>query len=187
MDNFKIGDFVYFSLDNKNTDKLYKCSGIIINVSDNVASILDRAYNSTIYNIDFNNIRPVSDRENIIDEIYEFYNKQIINHESKIKSVKRGDYEDEIVEKYCNLKQEIINTAKHMIEAKDDEDFENKLKAICARKKEIFAIECEEIVYARKDNGAIKYKIKELEKSRDNSIANLDKSIDNIKKAFERI
>ena len=187
MNDFKIGDFVYFSLSDKDTEKLFTYSGVIINLSLDRATILERSYNNFTYNIDIDNIRPISDKEDIINEIKEFYNKQIADYESKIKSVKRGNYKDEIVKEYCTLKQEIINTAKHMIEAKDDEDFENKLKAICARKKEIFAIECEEIVYARKDNGAIKYKIKELEKSRNNSIENLDKSIDNIKKAFERV
>ena len=187
MNDFKIGDFVYFSLSDKDAEKLFTYSGVIINLSLGRATILERSYNNFTYNIDIDNIRPISDKEDIINEIKEFYNKQIADYESKIKSVKRGDYEDKIVEKYCNRKQEIINTAKHMIDSKDDEDFENKLKAICEKKKQLFAIECDDILSARKQNGAIKYHIKELEKSRDNSIVNLDKSIDNIKKAFERI
>ena len=187
MNNFKIGDFVYFSLSDKDAERLFTYSGLIVNISPNRFAILERSHSGIIYNISIDNVRPISDKEDILSEIKKFYNTQIVDYEAKIKSVKRGDYKDEIVETYCNLKQEIINTAKHMIDSKDDEDFENKLKAICARKKEIFAIECDGIVDARKQNGAIKYHIKELEKNRDNSIANLDKSIDNIKKAFERV
>ena len=187
MDNFKTGDFIYFSLSDKDAEKLFTYSGVIINLSPDRVSILNGSYTNSIYNVPLDNIRPLSDKGKIVNEINKHYNIQIADYEAKIKSVKRGDYKDEIVEKYCDLKQEIINTAKHMIDSKDDEDFENKLKAICERKKEIFAIECDGIVHARKDNGAIKYKIKELIKNRDNSIANLDKSIDNIKKAFERV
>ena len=65
-----------------------------------------------------------------------------------------------------DLKQEIINTAQNMIEAKDDSEFENKLKAICQKKKQLFEIECDVAQDNRKYNGMIKYKIKDVEKQR---------------------
>ena len=185
MRDFKTGDFIYYSINNKDEDKLFEDSGVIINFSNNDRVSVLNSY-KTIYNIALDNIRPLSNKEDIVNEIKEFYNKQIADYESKIKSVKRGDYEDEIVEKYCNLKQEIINTAKHMIEAKDDVDFENKLKAICEKKKQLYTIKCDGIVSARKQNGAIKYNIKKLVNERDFCIENLDKSMENLKKAFER-
>ena len=110
----------------------------------------------------------------------------IKEYESKIKSVKRDFYKDEIVNSYKTLQQEIISTAKHMIEFKDDTDFENKLKVICEKKKQIFAIECNGVDEARKQNGLIKYKIRELESSRISDIKNLGKSIDNLKEALNR-
>ena len=187
MNDFKTGDFVYFSLSNEDTEKLFTYSGAIVNISNERVSILDGRYSNSMYNVPIDNIRPLSDKESIVNEINKHYNTKIADYEAKIKSVKRGDYKDELVNKYCNLRQEIINTAKHMIDSKDDEDFENKLKAICEKKRQLFAIECAEIVNARKQNGVTKYSIRGLEKDRNNSIENLDKSIDNIKKAFERI
>ena len=186
MNELKTGDFVYFSLSNKDAEKLFTYVGAIINISKNRVSVLNSFYTNSIYNVPIDNVRPLSDKENIVNEINEHYNNQIADYESKIKSVKRDYYKDEIVEKYCHLKQEIFNTAKHMIDSKDDEDFENKLKAICEKKKQLVVIECDEMVNARKANGAIKYKIKELKNSRNYSIENLDKSIESLKKTFER-
>ena len=66
------------------------------------------------------------------------------------------------------MKKQIIATAKNMIDYKDDCDFENKLKAIADMKREIFSIELECASDIRKENGKIKWKIREEKSNRDN-------------------
>ena len=112
--NFKIGDFVYFSTSNKDTEKIFSHSGMILNISNGKVSVLDDSYTNCIYNMAIENIRPLSDKETIVSEINIYYDNKINELQSQIKSVERKNYKDEIVEKYLELKQEIINTAKHM-------------------------------------------------------------------------
>ena len=121
MNNFKIGDFVYFSLSNKGDKKLFTHSGMIINISDNnIVAILDDAtHNRIIYSVIIEDIRPLTDKEAISNDINEYYNTKIQELNSQIKSVKKEYCKEEIVNKHCTLKQEIINTAK------EDQDLEN--------------------------------------------------------------
>ena len=184
MNNFKVGDFVYFSLSNEDSIKLFECSGVLFNISDDKYSILKSSSGSNyIYNVSISNIRPLSDRENIINEINTYYDNKVEKYQLQIKSVKRDFYNDEIVSKYNTLKEEILNTAKNMIiNTNDDEEFENKLKAICQKKKQLFAIECEGMNDARKHNGEIKYNIKITNKQRDDKLKYLDNSINELKR-----
>lgn len=183
MDKFKVGDFVYFSTSNSDDVKLFTDSGMIININNKIISILCSRYGaSVIYNLSKERVNPISNKEEIIKDINTYYDEKINNLQNQIKSMKRGDYEAEIVNKYNQLRQEIISTAKNMINTRDDEDFENKLKAICLKKKQLFEIECESLQDARKYNGNIKYQIKELEKTRNNALQSLDRSIDELKK-----
>lgn len=65
---------------------------------------------------------------------------------------------------------------------KDDCDFENKLKAIADMKREIFSIELECASDIRKENGRIKWKIREEKSNRDNLLKNI--SDEKIQTAF---
>lgn len=66
----------------------------------------------------------------------------------------------------------------------NDYDFENKIKAICHKKKQLFSIKCDEMNKARKFNGEIKYNIREIRNKRDSILRNLDYSINQIKKVI---
>ena len=81
------------------------------------------------------------------------------------------------------MKKQIIATAKNMINYKDDCDFENKLKAIADMKREIFSIELECASDIRKENGRIKWKIREEKSNRDNLLKNI--SDEKIQVAFD--
>lgn len=83
-----------------------------------------------------------------------------------LKSEKAVDYQGEAQERYNNIKIQIKNTAKNMIETDCDIEFENKLKTICQLKKSIYNDKNQDIVNARKHNGSIKYKIKDMEKQK---------------------
>lgn len=181
MENkIKVGDYVYFkSLDK---DNIFTKSGVVLNINNDRVSILEKGYYScSIETVSINNVRSTSDKENIIDEINNFYNKEIEKQESQLKSIKRSDYQKEIKSKYSLLQKEILNTCRNMLEITDDYEFEQKLKAICQKKKQLFSIECEGMNEARKFNGEVKYNIRELTKKKECCIKNLDSSIDYIK------
>lgn len=185
MSDFKVGDFVYFSLSNKDDIKLFINSGAIIHISNDIISVLNGQYTNTIYNITEDCVRPLSDKETILNEINDYYDKEIKRYKSKIKSVKREYYEEEIVLKYLQLKQEILSTARNMINAEEDYGFETRLKAICQKKKEIFEIKCEGLNEARKYNGVVKYKMTTLEKQRNDIIKGLDISMEELKRKLK--
>lgn len=176
----KCGNIVYFT---PSKDVRSVTIGITIDEFDDKYTILECSdYTNTFCKVLKDNIRPISDKEAIIEEIKQYYDKEIDVLKSKIKSVTRTDYEDKIVEKYDKLKTEIKNTAKNMLEAEDDTDFEERLKAICQKKRQIFEIKCDEIVKARKINGSIKYDIRKLEKEKIRLIDTLDKKINKLEK-----
>ena len=120
----------------------------------------------SIYNVDVKNLFYLHKRihaENLINAKLDL---EIAELKNNMKSVKRLDYAQEVKDKYYNLKNQINATAKHMIELENDTDFENKLKAICELKKQLYTIECDGLSDARKFNGNILYKIKEIHKKR---------------------
>jgi len=121
---------------------------------------------SSIYNVDVKNLYYLHKRihaENLINAKLDL---EVAELKNNIKSVKRSDYAQEVKDKYYNLKNQINATAKHMIESENDTDFENKLKAICELKKQLYTIECDGLSDARKFNGNLLYKIKEINKKR---------------------
>lgn len=181
MNKYKIGDIILF----KNEGiKLYSNVGMVLVANKEIITILQiNGYGNYRYKVDINSIRPISEKENVIQEINKYYNNEIEKQELLIKSVKRSDYKEEVVEKYYLLKNEIINTAKNMVEldSENDTDFESKLKAICQKKKELFAIKCEGLNEARKYNGEVKYNIKELIRRRDKLIKGLDENLEKLK------
>jgi len=120
----------------------------------------------SICNVDVKSLFYLYERlvaENLINAKLDLQIKELKNN---MKSVKRSDYSQEVKDKYYNLKNQINATAKHMIESENDADFENKLKAICELKEQLYTIKCDGLSDARKFNGNILYKIKEIHKKR---------------------
>lgn len=176
----KIGDYVYFKYSDE--DSIFSRSGMIIKIHNENVSILEsKHYNTVIEKVNINAIRPISNREQVVDEINRFYDEKIKELETQLKSVKRSDYQEEIKSKYLLLKEEIMNTCNNILKTTDDYEFEEKLKAICQKKKQLFSIECEGMNNARKSNGEVKYNINQLINKRENIIKNLDCSIEYLK------
>jgi len=140
---------------------------IIISKNNDLYDILNLdGLPCSIYNVDVKSLFYLYERfvaENLINAKLDLEIEELKNN---MKSVKRSDYAQEIKDKYYNLKNQINATAKHMIESENDTDFENKLKAICELKKQLYTIECDGLSDARKYNGNILYKIKEINKKR---------------------
>ena len=182
---FNIGDKVFFSLAGKDQFPIKSNLGIVLKVGDGHCSVLGvgKGFGSSIYhNRKFNTIRRWEDREEVENEIINYYNERISEWKGKLKVVTREIKDTEKFQKYEKLKQQTKVTAKHLYESEDDLDFENKLKAICQLKKQIYAIELDCVSNIRKYNGHILYEIKELEKRKSNVLKDI--SEETIKKLF---
>ena len=151
-------------LHNQN-DTLKYC--IIISRNNESCDILHLdGFPCSIYNVDIKNLFYLYERFEAENLINIKLDSEIAELKNNIKSVKRLDYTQEIKDKYYNLKNQINATAKHMIESENDTDFENKLKAICELKKQLYTIECDGLSDARKFNGNILYKIRKINEKR---------------------
>ena len=157
----KLGQIVLY---NQNDTLKYS---IIIHRNNESYDIINLDGNSPItYNVNINSLFKLHERiyaENLINAKLDL---EIAELKNNMKSVKRLDYSQEVKDKYYNLKNQINATAKHMIESENDTDFENKLKAICELKKQLYTIECDGLNDARKFNGNILYKIKQINNKR---------------------
>ena len=159
----------------------------------NIGMILKRKENGnyailSVYSSAYKDVKPswiasVNDVENIRNEITSYYEGNILELQSKIRKPTQEEKESEKVEKYDELKKQIIATAKNMIDCKDDCDFENKLKAIANMKREIFSIKLECASDIRKENGRIKWKIRKEKFNRDDLLKNI--SDEKIQAAFD--
>lgn len=156
----KVGDIVLIS-----KDCVVKYC-IILRIVDNKYDIMMLDGNNCFYNVRIEELEPTHKTTTVLKNAYETINLQIEELRSKLKSIKRSDFSDEIKTKYYSLKNQINSTAEHMINSSNDTDFENKLKAICDLKKQFYTIECDGMKDARKFNGNILYQIKQIEKKR---------------------
>ena len=98
---------------------------------------------------------------------------------SQIRKATQEEKNAEKLEKYESLKKQILGTAKNLINHTDDDDFENKLKAIADMKRAIFSIDLDCASDIRKANGRIKWEIRDVISARDSLLRNIsDESIE---------
>ena len=156
--------------------------GMILKHKDNGNYAVLSIYNSAYKDVSPAWIISVSDVEKARTEIVLHYDKKISELQSQIRKATQEEKDAERLEKYESLKKQILATANNLVNYKDDDDFENKLKAIADMKREIFAINLDCASDIRKENGRIKWKIREEVSARDNLLRKI--SDENIEKAF---
>lgn len=167
---FEPGDIVLF----QTGENGFKSNiGMILQHKENGNYAILNIYSSVCKDVQPSWIASVNDVGKIRTEIISYYKGNISELQSQIRKPTQEEKETEKVEKYNKFKKQIIETAKNMINYKDDCDFENKLKAIADMKREIFSIELECVSDIRKENGRIKRKIREEESARDNLLRNI--------------
>lgn len=158
MTTFEPGDIILFQTQERN----FKSNiGMILKHKENGNYVVLSVYNSTCMDVQSSWIVSIDRAQSVRNEITAHCEEKIMELQSQIRKVTQEEKESERVKKYDELKKQILATAKHMIECKDDNDFENKLKAIADMKRKIFSIELECASDIRKENGRIKGKIKE--------------------------
>lgn len=129
-------------------------------------------------------ILPLSEASNCLEDIQNYYNDEIGKLNCQIKSLDKANYAGEMIETYLKLKNQILATAMHMIKSDDDIEFENKLKAICDLKKQLYSIKCEGIEDDRKFNGEIKWKIKKKQEELDKKVKSFTDDWELVKSYF---
>ena len=122
------------------------------------------------YKVNKDRILDISLLESVLSDLKENYEKNKIELESKLVSTKASDYNDMVEKDKFDLKMRIKKVAKRLseedMEFESDYDyssFENKLKEICRMKKTLYSYKNNYVSEARKTNGAVKYKLRELD------------------------
>lgn len=178
----KMGDVILYSTSEEKS-KLKPNIGYILKIKeDGDYVVLSSVVGTILYkkNIKEYNIETIENVEIVRNDIKSYYEKQISELESQIKTVTSEEKEEKRKERYIELQKQIKATAKNLYESTNDHDFENRLKAITEMKKSIFSIELECVSQIRRENRAVKYKIKELERQLKNSLDNIsDEQINN--------
>lgn len=179
VNEFESGDIVLF----QTGENGFKNNiGMILKHKENgnyaVLSVHNNAYKDVVPSW----IIPISDVEKVRTEIIANYDKKITELQSQIRKATQEEKDAERLEKYESLKKQILGTAKNLVNYKDDDDFENKLKAIADMKRAIFSIDLDCASDIRKANGRIKWKIREEISARDSLLRNI--SDENVEKAF---
>lgn len=179
IDVFESGDIVLFQTgENGFKDNI----GMILKHKENGNYAVLSVHNSAYKDVQPSWIIPINEVETARNEIISHYEEKIVALQSQIRKATQEEKDAERVEKYESLKKQILGTAKNLVNYKDDDDFENKLKAISDMKRAIFAIDLDCTSDIRKENGRIKWKIREEIYIRDSLLRNI--SDESIEKAF---
>jgi len=175
---FESGDIVLYSTGGGLKSNI----GLILKHKDNGEYAILSVYSSAYKNIKAEWISPIDKVEDVRDEITGHYESKIQEKQLLIRKPTREEKDREKVEKYEELKREIMVVAKRLSESTDDTDFENRLKAIADMKKNIFSIELDCVSEIRKNNGRVKYDIHQLIQQKESELNKI--SDESIEKAF---
>ena len=180
VDVFESGDIVLF----QTGENGFKNNiGMVLKHKENGNYAVLSVHNSAYKDVQPSWIIPISEVETARNEIVSHYEEKIVALQSQIRKATQEEKDAERVEKYESLKKQILGTAKNLVNYKDDDDFENKLKSIADMKRAIFAIDLDCASDIRKENGRIKWKIREEISARDSLLRNI--SDESIEKAFD--
>lgn len=97
--------------------------------------------------------------DNTKDSFINILEYEISQQKSQIRTLTSMEKDAIKKEAFDKKKEQIIATAKHMVESTDDTEFINRLKAIVQLKKELFTIKISDIDNVHKSNGSIKHMI----------------------------
>ena len=185
--------FILYKSNKENSQ--YNVGYMLNSTSEGIYTILINRYGTDDMGIRKMNIVEyhINNYELNIDSVIIIHKEAIENKVSelmsKIKSVKAVDYAVEELERYNEIKNRIKNICSNMISDSSIEEnlnFENRIKELHQLKKQLFSMECEECIEARKYNGNILYQIKEIRKISENYINRLNKDYKELKEKVGR-
>lgn len=176
--SFKIGSVVLYKV---KEDGLQQNLGMVLKKKEDNTYVILSSKNSVQKEIKEEWVIAVENVEKVREEIKQHYDVKIAEIKKQLRVVTEEEKEIEKTEKYDKLKEQIMNTARHMLESDNNDTFENKLRAIADLKKALFSIELESGAEIRKQNGRVKYTIKTIEVERDVILRGIsDESIEKV-------
>lgn len=180
---FEIGQKVVYAVETGQRSWYRAKLGIVINASPTM--LLLNLFDSRKQNFDGilkinvsdNVVHPIEDLVSIRDTINAFYDDMINAEASKLKSVTSEMKEQELKERYTRIKHDILVNCKAMLETDiDDDDFLNRLAELQKLRNQLYrpnsGLEC--VSKTRKQNGTVKYNIRELRIERDKVLKEID-------------
>ncbi len=122
-------------------------------------------------------VYPIEELEIIRGTLTAFYDDLISVEASKLASVTSEMKEQELKERYTRIKHDILVNCKAMLSTDiDDDDFLNRLAELQKLRNQLYrpnsGLEC--VSKTRKQNGTVKYNIRELRIERDKVLKEID-------------
>lgn len=183
---FEIGQRVVYAVETGQRSWYRAKLGVVINASPTM--LLLNLFNSRKQTFDGilklsvndNVVHPIEDLVAVRDNINAFYDEMINAEASKLKSVTPEMKEQELKElkeRYTRIKPDILVNCKAMLETDiDDDDFLNRLAELQKLRNQLYRpnsrLEC--VSKTRKQNGTVKYNIRELRIERDKVLKEID-------------
>ena len=157
--------------------------GIVLNVSStrvllNVFDFRKQNFEGIVkFDVLDNVVHPIEELETIRGNLTAFYNDLINTEALKLASVTSEMKEQELRERYLRIKHDILANCKVMLETDiDDDDFLNRLSELQKLRNQLYrpnsGLEC--VSKIRKQNGTVKYNIRELKIERDKVLREID-------------
>lgn len=130
------------------------------------------ANDSTLYSLD-----EVAVARN---EVHTFYGKKLEEESAKLASVTSEMKEQEVLERYKRIKHDVLANCKVMLDpTTDDEDFLNRLAEVQKLRNQLYKpesrLEC--VIKIRKQNGTVKYNIRQLKIERDKVLSEISEEV----------
>jgi len=176
---FKIGDRVLFSLGSDDSVGLKDNIGLIVDFYEGDYIILNRTSgHNSIYRRKIVHLVQIDKADEVRDEIRNHYFVKLDELKAKLRKVTSEEKVKERVEKYNDTKGMILKNCERIVICSDDDEFERRLSEIGNLKKILHAInlECGDIL--RKENGKVKYDMKQVERQMNGSLSKIsDESI----------
>ena len=189
----KIGDRIAYISFPKEFTKLYHVGwGYIYGINDINIGVGKLNYGSyTLLKYSDSDIYcPITaeTQEKVREYFLEIIDKKISYHKSLIRTLTSEEKDELVKNEFNRIKEQIRATAKSMIDAEDDTKFINCLKEICLLKIKLFTIKIKDLDNIHKQNGAEKWRIRQLEEFRrtvENFDFNINEEMDNYEKYKE--
>lgn len=126
--------------------------------------------NHVIYkknNFDFYCPISIQTANKVKDYFIEIINEKIEVLKSKVRTLTSEEKDELVKNKFNEIQKRINTTANTMLNPTDESQWINCLKEICQLKKQLFSIKIKDLDNIHKENGSIRWKIRQLEDFRE--------------------
>lgn len=109
----------------------------------------------------------ISTVENVKDYFITIIDDEINKYKSNIRKLTSEEKDELVKNKFYEIQKRINATADTMLNSTNESQWINCLKEICQLKKQLFSIKIKDLDNIHKENGSIRWKIRQLEEFRE--------------------